>query len=83
MKLKNTTYAINAFYRPPNETQADHQLFLQTAENELRWHSYMSMSCRIQNCQIEKTETVIQNCATNVCKRKLLVQINQFIYILQ
>ena len=32
IKLKNTTFAINALYRPPNETQTDHQHFLQTAE---------------------------------------------------
>ena len=30
--MKNTTFAINAFYRPPNESPADHQQFLQTAE---------------------------------------------------
>ena len=35
VKSNNSTFAINAFYRPPNETQADHQLFLQTAENIL------------------------------------------------
>ena len=35
VKANNSTFAINAFYRPPNETQADHQLFLQTAENIL------------------------------------------------
>ena len=28
-------FAINAIYRPPNETFADHQHFLQTAENIL------------------------------------------------
>ena len=30
--MKNTTFAINAFYRPPYESQSDHQQFLQTAE---------------------------------------------------
>ena len=35
IKLKNKTFAINALYRPPNESAADHQIFLQTAENIL------------------------------------------------
>ena len=35
VKLSNTTYAINAFYRPPNESHEDHQHFLQFAENIL------------------------------------------------
>ena len=32
VKLSNTTYSVNAFYRPPNESHEDHQHFLQTAE---------------------------------------------------
>lgn len=35
IKLKNTVFAINALYRPPNESQAEHQNFLQIAENIL------------------------------------------------
>ena len=32
IKLKDTSFAINALYRPPNESQEAHQHFLQTAE---------------------------------------------------
>ena len=35
VKINSTVYAINAFYRPPNESQADHQHFLQFSENIL------------------------------------------------
>ena len=35
VRLNGTVFAINALYRPPNESQADHQLFLQTAEDIL------------------------------------------------
>ena len=35
VKINNTIFAINALYRPPNETLADHQHFLETAENIL------------------------------------------------
>ena len=34
--MKNTSFAINAFYRPPNESNEDHQLFLETTENILK-----------------------------------------------
>ena len=32
VRLKNTVFAINAFYRPPNESASDHQHFMETAE---------------------------------------------------
>ena len=32
VKLKNKLFAINALYRPPNQSAADHELFLTTAE---------------------------------------------------
>ena len=35
IKLKDTCFAINALYRPPNESQEAHQHFLETAENIL------------------------------------------------
>ena len=36
IRINGTLFAINAFYRPPNESAADHQQFLETAENILR-----------------------------------------------
>lgn len=36
VKLKNTTYAINVFYRPPIESKSSHEHFFDTAENILR-----------------------------------------------
>ena len=33
--IKNKKYVINAMYRPPNETTADHDLFLNVAEDIL------------------------------------------------
>ena len=35
IKVNNKTFAINALYRPPNETLNDHQMFLETAEKIL------------------------------------------------
>jgi hypothetical protein len=32
IRIKDKTFAINALYRPPNESQDDHQMFLQTAD---------------------------------------------------
>ena len=32
VKVRNKTFAINALYRPPNQTAADHELFLNTAQ---------------------------------------------------
>ena len=32
MMVRDTVFAINAFYRPPNESPADHQTFLEFAE---------------------------------------------------
>ena len=41
IKIKNVSFAINAFYRPPTETAESHNTFLQTAENILsRLSSY-------------------------------------------
>ena len=36
IRINGTLFAINAFYRPPNESAADHQQFLETAEDILR-----------------------------------------------
>ena len=36
LKVGNTSFAINAFYRPPCETAESHSLFLETAENILQ-----------------------------------------------
>ena len=36
VRINEKTYAINALYRPPNESPDDHQLFLQTADNILQ-----------------------------------------------
>ena len=35
VKLKNQTFAINAFYRPPNQSASDHENFLSTAQSIL------------------------------------------------
>ena len=35
VRINDRIYAINALYRPPNESANDHQLFLQTADNIL------------------------------------------------
>ena len=35
LKNKNISFAINAFYRPPNESADSHSLFLETSENIL------------------------------------------------
>ena len=35
VRINNTIFAINAFYRPPKESQEDHQKFLNTADNIL------------------------------------------------
>ena len=35
VKINGQIFAINALYRPPNESQADHDLFLNTAEDIL------------------------------------------------
>ena len=35
VRVKDTVFAINAFYRPPNELSADHQTFIKFAENTL------------------------------------------------
>ena len=32
IRIKDKIFAINALYRPPNESQDDHQMFLQTAD---------------------------------------------------
>ena len=32
IKLKNKTFSVNALYRPPNQTAADHEMFLTTAQ---------------------------------------------------
>ena len=36
IRANDKIYAINALYRPPNESNEDHQLFLQTSENILQ-----------------------------------------------
>ena len=36
IRVNDKIYAINALYRPPNESQDEHQLFLQTADNILQ-----------------------------------------------
>ena len=36
VKSGNISFAINAFYRPPNETAESHSLFLETSENILQ-----------------------------------------------
>ena len=42
------TFAINALYRPPNESPADHQQFLETAENILsKLNSYDTAQYKI------------------------------------
>ena len=35
INIKGQVYSLNAFYRPPNETMADHNLFLQEATSIL------------------------------------------------
>ena len=41
-------FAINALYRPPNESPADHQLFLETADNILsKLNNYDSAKYKI------------------------------------
>ena len=35
VRVNNTVFAINAFYRPPNESLVDHQKFIEFAENTL------------------------------------------------
>ena len=48
IKLKNQTVAVNALYRPPNQTAADHNLFLTTAQNILeKLRSYTVASHKI------------------------------------
>merc|ERR1712105_539407 len=36
IKLKNVSFAINALYRPPNETSQSHDLFLNSTSNILQ-----------------------------------------------
>ena len=67
VKANNSTFAINAFYRPPNETQADHQLFLQTAENILmQLSNYKSAQYKIISSDLN-----FGNC---YCKFPTLIQ---------
>ena len=67
VKSNNSTFAINAFYRPPNETQADHQLFLQTAENILsQLSNYKSAQYKIVSSDLN-----FGNC---YCKIPTLIQ---------
>ena len=35
VRVNDNVYAINALYRPPNESQNEHQIFLETAHNIL------------------------------------------------
>ena len=43
MKVKNKIYSINALYRPPNESAADHDLFLTEADELLgKFNNYAS-----------------------------------------
>ena len=35
VRISSNIYSINALYRPPNESHADHDLFLESAENIL------------------------------------------------
>ena len=48
VKLRNKTFAINALYRPPNQTAADHELFLNTAQYLLdKLNNYTSATNKI------------------------------------
>ena len=48
IRLNNTVFAVNALYRPPNESPADHQLFLETADNILsKLNNYDSAKYKI------------------------------------
>ena len=48
VKINETVFAINAFYRTPNESNADHQQFLQFAENTLnRLNNYTSAKYKV------------------------------------
>ena len=66
VKVNNTTFAINAFYRPPNETIADHEHFLQNAENILlQLNNYKSAQYKIISSDLN-----FGNC---YCKNPLLI----------
>ena len=66
VKVNNTTFAINAFYRPPNETQADHEHFLQNAENILfKLNNYKSAQYKIISSDLN-----FGNC---YCKNPILI----------
>ena len=66
VKVNSSTIAINAFYRPPNETQADHQHFLQTAENILlQLNNYKSAQYKIISSDLN-----FGNC---YCKNPILI----------
>ena len=48
VRLKNTVFAINAFYRPPNESASDHQHFMETAETILNnLNNYVSAKYKV------------------------------------
>ena len=48
VRVNGTVFAINAFYRPPNESPADHQHFLETAESILiKLNNYNSAKYKI------------------------------------
>ena len=47
--VNGIVFAINAFYRPPNETSADHDMFLEFAENTLsKLNDYKSAHYKIR-----------------------------------
>ena len=46
--VNGVVFAINAFYRPPNESAADHEIFLEFAENILsKLNSYKSAKYKV------------------------------------
>ena len=47
-KINDTIFAINAFYRPPNESLRDHQQFLEFSENILgKLNNYTSAKYKV------------------------------------
>ena len=48
VRLNGNVFAINAFYGPPNESSADHQMFLDTAEDILsKLNNYSTANYKI------------------------------------
>ena len=48
IKIQNKIFAVNALYRPPNQTAADHDMFLSTTQNILeKLRSYTNASHKI------------------------------------